>query len=79
MEIQRKDKVELKITVEDRDYIFLVPIGAQLKEAAEVSVVFASSFQQAWEEFSKKQKEDEEKASSKETQGGSIDSDKSET
>lgn len=61
MEINRKDRVELKITIEDRDYVLFVPVGAQLLEAKEISLAFASAFNTAWETYSKKKLEDEAK------------------
>ncbi len=56
MEILSINKVELKIIIEEREYILLLPIGAQLEEAKTAAFHFASALASAVEK-NKKEKE----------------------
>lgn len=62
MSIETTNKVELKLKKEDREYVLLVPIGAQMEEAKDVALYFASTLIATWE----KNKEEIAKAKEKE-------------
>ena len=53
MKIKTTDEKRLTLVVDDREYVLLIPIGAQLKEAKEVAFEFSQYISEAYRLYEK--------------------------
>lgn len=69
MEIISSNIAQLKCSGDKGDYILLLPIGADIKEAFEASSMFSSALAKLYENYIEKTKIEEKKSKNKEKDG----------
>tara|TARA_Y100000034_G_scaffold103986_1_gene130172 strand:+ start:473 stop:742 length:270 start_codon:yes stop_codon:yes gene_type:complete len=61
MEIKSLDKVQLKIVLDDREYVLFLPIGAPFEDVVKVCSHYTAAMSSAHQQYLAKQKEEAEK------------------